>query len=129
MEKLISMRYGLNGLNLIKYKLLNLIETATVTNNNANKNQLGGNTASLKTINMRGTQIHYEATGDYDIIDVCNHYNLNFNRGNVVKYIARAGKKQDELQDLYKAKDYIEREIAFVKEIRDQKVKDFKQGN
>ena len=67
---------------------------------------------------MRGTQIHYEATGDYDIIDVCNHYKLNFNRGNVIKYIARAGKKQDELQDLYKAKDYIEREIQYLKELK-----------
>lgn len=78
---------------------------------------------------MRGTQIHYEATGDYDIIDVCNHYALNFNRGNVVKYIARAGKKQDELQDLCKAKDYIEREIAYIRELKNQKVKDFKEGN
>ena len=75
---------------------------------------------------MRGTQIHYEATGEYDIIDVCNHYKLNFNKGNVVKYIARAGKKtEDELQDLYKAKDYIEREIAYVKELRDKKNNEF----
>ena len=70
---------------------------------------------------MRGTAIHYEATGDYDIIDVCNHYALNFNRGNVIKYIARASKKGTELQDLYKAKDYIEREIAYVKELRNEK--------
>ena len=56
---------------------------------------------------MRGNAIHYEATGDYDVIDFCQHYKLSFNRGNVVKYIARAGKKDDELQDLYKAKDYI----------------------
>ncbi len=66
---------------------------------------------------MRGNAIHYEATGDYDIIDVCNHYALNFNRGNVVKYIARAGKKDDELQDLLKAKDYIEREIQFIRDL------------
>lgn len=75
----------------------------------------------IKEDKMRGTQIHYEATGDYDIIDVCNHYSLNFNKGNVVKYITRAGKKtKDELQDLYKAKDYIEREIQYVKELRDK---------
>jgi hypothetical protein len=76
---------------------------------------------------MRGTQMHYEATGDYDIIDVCNHYKLNFNRGNVVKYVARAGKKDDELQDLYKAKDYIEREIAYVREQRNKEVQDFRE--
>jgi len=78
---------------------------------------------------MRGNAIHYEATGDYDIIDVCNHYALNFNRGNVVKYIARAGKKDDELQDLYKAKDYIEREIAFVRELRNKEAEEFNPYN
>ena len=77
---------------------------------------------------MKETAIHYEATGDYDIIDVCNHYALNFNRGNVVKYISRAGKKDDELQDLYKAKDYIEREIAYVREKRNQEANDIKEG-
>ncbi len=78
-----------------------------------------------KEDNMRGNAIHYEATGEYDVIDFCQHYKLNFNRGNVVKYIARAGKKDDELQDLYKAKDYIEREIAYVKELRNKQTNDF----
>jgi len=72
--------------------------------------------------------MHYEATGDYDIIDVCNHYALNFNKGNVIKYIARAGKKDDELQDLYKAKDYIEREIAYVREKINQEANNIKEG-
>ncbi len=75
---------------------------------------------------MRGNAIHYEATGDYDVIDFCQHYKLSFNRGNVIKYIARAGKKDDELQDLYKAKDYIEREIAYIRErIRDKEEQDY----
>ena len=78
---------------------------------------------------MRGNAIHYEATGDYDVIDFCQHYRLNFNRGNIVKYVARAGKKDDELQDLYKAKDYIEREIAYVRELRNQETNDFKEGH
>jgi len=77
---------------------------------------------------MRGNAIHYEATGEYDVIDFCQHYKLSFNRGNVVKYIARAGKKDDELQDLYKAKDYIEREIAFVRELRNKEAEDIKDG-
>lgn len=69
---------------------------------------------------MRGSSLHYEATGDYDLIDVIQDYKLNFNRGNVIKYIVRAGKKDDELQDLYKALDYIEREITYVKELRNK---------
>lgn len=70
---------------------------------------------------MRGTQIHYEATGKYDVIDIIQDYKLNFNKGNVVKYLLRCGKKDDELQELNKAKDYIEREIQHLKEIRDRK--------
>ena len=72
---------------------------------------------------MRGSSLHYEATGDYDLIDVIQDYKLNFNRGNVIKYVVRAGKKDDELQDLYKALDYIEREITYVKELRNEQNK------
>jgi hypothetical protein len=64
---------------------------------------------------MKSTQTHYDNGKDYDIIDVCNDYSLNFNRGNIIKYVARAGKKKDELGDLLKAKDYIEREIKFLR--------------
>jgi hypothetical protein len=64
---------------------------------------------------MKATQTHYENGKGYDIIDVCKDYSLNFNRGNVMKYVARAGKKQDELGDLLKAKDYLEREIAYIR--------------
>lgn len=60
---------------------------------------------------MKATQIHYDNGKDYDVIDVINDYNLNFCRGNILKYIIRAGKKEDELLDLLKAKDYLQREI------------------
>jgi len=65
---------------------------------------------------MRATQLHYENGQGYDIIDVCKDYSLNFNRGNILKYVARAGKKQDELQDLRKALDYLQREIAYLEQ-------------
>jgi hypothetical protein len=65
---------------------------------------------------MRATQLHYENGQGYDIIDVCKDYALNFNRGNILKYVARAGKKQNELQDLRKALDYLQREIAYLEE-------------
>ena len=71
---------------------------------------------------MRGNSLHYEATGEYDLIDIISDYKLNFNRGNVLKYIIRAGKKDDELQDLNKALDYIQREIAYVRELRDKQL-------
>lgn len=48
-----------------------------------------------------------------EVIDITE--NLNFNRGNAVKYIARAGKKGNELEDLFKANWYINREIERIK--------------
>lgn len=53
---------------------------------------------------------HYK-TDSIDVIDFCKIYDLNFNIGNIIKYVCRAGKKGDRLEDLYKAKDYLEREI------------------
>lgn len=50
-----------------------------------------------------------------EVIDITE--NLNFNRGNAVKYLARAGAKDPakELEDLQKAEWYVQREIARVK--------------
>jgi hypothetical protein len=44
-------------------------------------------------------------------VTVINAWNLNFNKGNAVKYIARAGHKDAEEQDLRKAIRYLEIEI------------------
>ena len=47
-----------------------------------------------------------------EVIDIIE--NLNFNRGNAIKYLARAGHKDSasELEDLMKARWYVNREIA-----------------
>jgi hypothetical protein len=63
------------------------------------------------TLPKKRTPKHYDNGLSYDVIDVCTDFNLNFNRGNVVKYICRASHKGAELQDLKKCRDYIEREI------------------
>ena len=54
---------------------------------------------------------HY-ADGKIEVIDFIEDKGLNFNRGNAVKYIARAGKKNPakEIEDLKKAIWYLERE-------------------
>ena len=62
--------------------------------------------------------IHYKNEKNYDVIDIAKDYNLNFNRGNIIKYVVRAGKKDDELLDLLKAKDYLEREIQFFRDVK-----------
>lgn len=55
---------------------------------------------------------HYNQ-GKYEVISVIEDWKLNFHRGNAVKYLARAGHKDKkrEVEDLQKAKWYIEREI------------------
>lgn len=72
---------------------------------------------------MKATQLHYENGKDYDIIDVCKDYELNFNKGNILKYVVRAGKKTDELQDLRKALDYLQREISYLEYKQKKQIK------
>lgn len=54
---------------------------------------------------------HYDFPGGVKVIDLTEH--LSFCRGNVVKYVARAGRKDiaAELEDLQKARWYLDREI------------------
>lgn len=64
---------------------------------------------------------HYTSYKGIEVIQLTEQ--LNFCRGNVVKYVARAGLKglslDAEIQDLEKAKWYLEREIARVRAVRD----------
>lgn len=53
---------------------------------------------------------HY-TFGKYEVIDVIEDWQLNYHLGNAVAYIARSGKKGDAIEDLQKAKWYIQREI------------------
>lgn len=55
---------------------------------------------------------HY-TTDNYRVIDIINAFNLNFELGNALKYIIRAGKKPDQskVQDLQKAIFYLREEI------------------
>ena len=62
---------------------------------------------------------HY-SLGTVEPIDLIEALELNFNRGNIVKYVARAGRKKSEgktllakeLEDLKKASWYLQREIS-----------------
>lgn len=51
----------------------------------------------------------------YEPKDVIRGWGLNFNLGSAVKYIARAGRKDDIVQDLEKAKKFLEFEIEALK--------------
>lgn len=64
---------------------------------------------------------HYCEGREYEPKDVIRDWDLNFNLGNSVKYIARAGKKDDIIQDLEKAKQYLEFEIDYLKKQRENR--------
>lgn len=53
---------------------------------------------------------HYQSD-KMEVIDVIEAFELNFHLGNVIKYIARVDKKGNDLEDLEKAKWYLQREI------------------
>lgn len=54
---------------------------------------------------------HYRAGDTYETIRVIEAWALNYNLGNAIKYISRAGAKGNRLQDLEKARWYLNREI------------------
>lgn len=57
---------------------------------------------------------HYAEGRKYEPIDVINDWELNFNLGNTIKYISRAGRKDNAAEDLKKAKYYLDYEIKRV---------------
>ena len=58
------------------------------------------------------TPKYYKSKNGIEAIDYIEAFNLNFNLGNVIKYVTRAGKKtENALEDLQKAQWYLEREI------------------
>lgn len=60
-------------------------------------------------IDMVNHPLHYQH--GIEPIDYIESHNFNFNLGNVIKYVSRAPYKEAELEDLKKAKWYLEREI------------------
>ena len=62
----------------------------------------------------------HDTSGKIEVIDFIEDKELNFNLGNVVKYVSRCGRKKSSgksmdakaLEDLKKARWYIDREIT-----------------
>lgn len=53
---------------------------------------------------------HYQSS-KMEVIEIIEAFSLGFNLGNVTKYLLRAGKKGNRLEDLKKAQWYLNREI------------------
>lgn len=70
---------------------------------------------------------HYTGSGincpdcgrEIECIDITRE--MNFCRGNVIKYVWRAGKKGDAIEDLFKARQYLEFEIDRMKSEKESK--------
>lgn len=54
-----------------------------------------------------------------EAIEYIESHEMNFNIGNVIKYVTRAKHKGNELEDLKKARWYLEREIGKVEATND----------
>lgn len=62
---------------------------------------------------MHNEENAYYKRNGIEAIDVIDAFDLNFALGNVIKYVLRAGLKNKEtrLEDLRKARDYLEHEL------------------
>ena len=63
-----------------------------------------------KVVEQVNSPSHYN-TGKIEVISAIEDWKLDFHSGNVVKYVARAGRKGDKLTDLKKAQWYLNRLI------------------
>lgn len=77
---------------------------------------MSGAYACINEIKFDRPKVPHYQQGGIEPIDYISSNNLNFNLGNVVKYVTRAGKKPSEetVKDLKKAIDYINFEIERV---------------
>jgi len=66
---------------------------------------------------------HYKIGGT-EVLDIIEAWELPYHLGNVVKYIARAGRKNPDvyLEDLRKARFYLDRHIRNTEEKEHEKV-------
>ena len=64
-----------------------------------------------ETTNDHGPE--YYRRGSIQVWDFVRDQELNFHLGNVIKYVCRAGHKEDDIEDLSKALHYLSNEIEF----------------
>lgn len=66
---------------------------------------------------MKEIRPDYYKSNGLEAFYVIEAFEFNFNLGNAFKYIARAGKKGDKIEDLIKAITYLNREIEKCQDI------------
>lgn len=93
------------------WKSLEIVDTSKIDEKNVTKSIL----INKEYKSLISHPKHY-TQGKYEPIDVIKDWKLDFDLGNVVKYIARCEHKGNKLQDLKKAKEYLEHEIKSIEE-------------
>ena len=68
-------------------------------------------TTYIMTSSDRGPQ--YYKRGKTQVWDFIREQELDFHLGNVIKYVCRAGHKDDDIADLKKAIHYLENELEY----------------
>lgn len=86
----------------------NTTETNDDKNENNDNVKTESKTTDDKTIESLSSHYHQ---GNVEPIDLIESMDLNFNLGNVIKYVARCNYKGQKKEDLLKAKWYLEREL------------------
>lgn len=130
-------RHKAAGLNIVQSVFLNILrclrrkkkEEVVKTEEEPGKNteethiedskKLTVYTPIIKRVDDHGVRIEHDAVnhpshytrGKIEVIDFIEDQQLPYHLGNVIKYIARAGHKGDKLEDLQKARWYLDRYI------------------
>ena len=63
---------------------------------------------------------HYQS-GKIEVIDIIDEFNLDFSLGNVIKYVLRCGKKDDDVTELKKAMWYLKHKIELILKEKNKK--------
>lgn len=66
--------------------------------------------SNMQIVDNINSPRHYQGNG-IEVIDIIESFELNFNLGNTIKYVLRAGKKGNKKEDLEKAVWYLNREL------------------
>lgn len=74
------------------------------------KNAKKAGYSCTQSSDMVNSPSHYKGH-KFEVIDIIEDFDLNFRKGNALKYLLRAGHKDDYVQDLKKAIWYLNREI------------------
>jgi hypothetical protein len=72
---------------------------------------------------------HYGGDNTYEAIKVIDAWELDFYLGNVAKYICRSGKKTSHLEDLKKARWYLDKKIEKMEKSETKKVETHRDAN